>query len=58
MSIWFMTAGILCGATAAVLTITLGYGWFAAFAAYSVIGSVGLVSMALSGVPDVFSDQK
>ncbi len=48
MSIGFMVFGGLCGMTAAVLTMMAGAGWLAAFAAYAVTGSAGLVLMAVS----------
>lgn len=38
--------GILCGLTAALLVITTlggGAGWFVAFGAYTVFGSIGLI---------------
>jgi len=48
-----LTFGILCGATAALVTLTAGAGGLAAFAAYSLAGSLGLVAMALPGQADL-----
>lgn len=45
----YLTFGVLCGATAALFTLTAGAGVLAAFAAYSMAGSLGLVATALSG---------
>lgn len=47
MSIGFIIFGGLFGLTAAVLTLAAGAGLLAAFAAYSVLGSAGLLLMAL-----------
>ena len=48
MMIGFVTFGILCGATAAACVLTAGGGLVLAFAAYSLVGSLGLLTMALS----------
>ena len=52
MMIRSLTFGILCGATAALVSLTAGSGVLMAFAAYSLAGSLGLVGMALSGQAD------
>ena len=49
MLIGFLAFGMLCGATAAATVLMSGGGFLLAFAAYSVMGSVGLLMMALSG---------
>lgn len=51
MMISFLTFGVLCGATAAVLAMTAGAGMLVAFAAYGLVGSVGLLAMALPNLP-------
>ena len=43
----FLTFGMLCGATAAVLATTAGGGVVLTLLAYGVVGSIGLLSMAL-----------
>ncbi len=49
MLIRMLTFGILCGATAALVTLYSGAGGLAACAAYIVGGNLGLLAMALSG---------
>lgn len=44
-----VTFGILCGATAALVALSSGAGVLLAFAAYSGVGSLGLLAMALPG---------
>ncbi len=46
----FLTFGMLCGATAAVLTFSAGGGLLMTLFAYGVVGSVGLLGMALRSV--------
>ena len=41
----FLTFGVLCGMTAAVFTVTAGAGPLMALAAYSAVGSLGLLAM-------------
>ena len=48
----YLTFGILCGATAALFALTTGSGVLVAFAAYSGVGSLGLLAMALPGQAD------
>ena len=47
MMIGFLTFGVVCGATAAVLVMMSGAGLLAAFAAYALVGSAGLLAIAL-----------
>lgn len=49
MLIRSLTFGILCGATAALVALSSGAGVLLAFAAYSGVGSLGLLAMALPG---------
>jgi hypothetical protein len=51
MMIGFLTFGVLCGTTAAVLALTAGAGIVMAFAAYGLVGSIGLLAMALPSHP-------
>ena len=46
MVIWFLTFGLLCGITAAVLAIVAGADPVLALLAYSVGGTVGLLTSA------------
>ena len=48
----FVTFGVLCGATAAVYMLTAGAGLLAAFVAYSIVGSLGLLAFAMPWMPD------
>ncbi|MEO6298571.1 MAG: hypothetical protein ABIO62_02935, partial [Paracoccaceae bacterium] len=47
MLIVFMAFGLLCGATAAILTFAAGAGLVAAFAAYACVGAAGVLLIAL-----------
>lgn len=49
MTIRSLTFGIVCGTTAALVSLTAGSGVLLAFAVYSLAGSLGLVGMAMSG---------
>ena len=51
MMIVFVTFGVMCGATVAALALTAGAGLMVAFAAYALVGSVGLLAMALPSLP-------
>ena len=53
MSIGFLAFGLLCGVTAAVLTLTTGAGLLAAFAAYAGVGAAGTLLFALPGGRDL-----
>ena len=46
----FLTFGMLCGATGAVVAFTAGGGLVMTLLAYGVVGSIGLLSMALSSL--------
>lgn len=48
MTIWLLTFGMLVGLTAAVLTYMSGASLLMVLLAYSVGGTVGLLSMALT----------
>ena len=52
MMIRFVAFGVLCGATAAVCMLTAGAGLLAAFAAYSLVGSLGLLAFAVTSMQD------
>lgn len=47
MLIVFLTFGVLCGLTAAVLALTTGAGLLVALAAYATIGAAGVLMIAL-----------
>lgn len=48
-----VTFGILCGATAAVSCMTAGTGLLPAFAAYSLAGALGMLTMAATAEADL-----
>ena len=52
MMIRSLTFGVFCGVTAALFAVMAGAGLLMVFAAYSTIGSLGLVTMALHGLAD------